>query len=620
VDSHSNICLTQTERVEKVKEWMESCANDHQRCQALRRFSCQDVRKPARLIRVGSIEADPHLVPYDCSMATWAALSYVWGPGGHTLITTKENIEQRMQSISLSDMPRTFRDAVDLCRQLQIPYLWIDALCIIQPVSPDFDEEDWQTESAIMGQIYSQATLTIAATNAASVDEGCFTDRSSKMDSAPNACHVFAGGDPSNLVALPFHPEWWKAVPDAPLGRRAWTLQEQALSWRTIHCTEYGIYWECTQLDASEFHHYLENVGQSGILYKVSSYKRDTEPPSLETKAKLTGKIWSELVSGYSERKLTFKSDRLLAISAIAQQIQHLTDDEYLAGHWRSNLLSSLLWYCYADASPPSRRTLPRPQGLESLDIKTHSNYVAPSWSWASIVGKIKMRTDPLMTEYAVITSVTVQAINSTNPCGQVEPGATISLASRIRHGARTGLRSRDRNEEKREGEGKREGEEKGEREATLVSYHLFPEGVPLNEEDRELRYEFSAHPEDPSIHRESIGHYIKISGDPPRCDVARGFERITHDGCIILDTAADIDVEFSLLLISVDTPGWIEDEDFDLPDEHAWCSGDEIAIAFGALAVTATGRPNEYRRIGYADIHDRRFFAGTRDVEISLI
>ncbi len=141
-----------------------------------------------------------------------------------------------------------------------------------------------------------------------------------------------------------------------------------------------------------------------------------------------------------------------------------------------------------------------------------------------------------------------------------------------------------------------------------------------LSKKENECRYEFSVHPEDRSFVRQSISHWLKITGDPPRIHLGQGFENITHDGCVILDSAEDLEVEFSLLLISVDARGWIEDEDFDIPDEHALSSNDQLAVAFEALAVVATGGVNEYRRIGFADIHDRRFFAGTQDIEINLI
>jgi hypothetical protein len=32
--------------------------------------------------------------------------------------------------LKLSILPKTFQDAVQICSRLQIPYLWIDALCM----------------------------------------------------------------------------------------------------------------------------------------------------------------------------------------------------------------------------------------------------------------------------------------------------------------------------------------------------------------------------------------------------------------------------------------------------------------------------------------------------------
>ena len=41
-------------------------------------------------------------------------------------------LEQRMSRILFEELPRTFRDAVDISRRLGAQYLWIDSLCIIQ--------------------------------------------------------------------------------------------------------------------------------------------------------------------------------------------------------------------------------------------------------------------------------------------------------------------------------------------------------------------------------------------------------------------------------------------------------------------------------------------------------
>ncbi|KAH7628720.1 hypothetical protein B0T09DRAFT_344492 [Sordaria sp. MPI-SDFR-AT-0083] len=41
------------------------------------------------------------------------------------------------------------------------------------------------------------------------------------------------------------------SVPHAPLYKRGWTLQERALSTRTLHCGK-QLYWECMTSKASE--------------------------------------------------------------------------------------------------------------------------------------------------------------------------------------------------------------------------------------------------------------------------------------------------------------------------------------------------------------------------------
>jgi hypothetical protein len=81
---------------------------------------------------------------------------------------------------------------------------------------------------------------------------------------------------------------------------------------------------------------------------------------------------WLSVVERYSERKLSFSKDKLLAISGIAEHYGKTTGGQYLAGHFASSFLSSLLW---KTRSQP----LPRP-----------AEYRAPSWSWAAVDGQVK--------------------------------------------------------------------------------------------------------------------------------------------------------------------------------------------------------------------------------------
>jgi hypothetical protein len=69
----------------------------------------------------------------------------------------------KLVAFSLSSLPATVRDAVIICRHLEIKFLWVDALCIIQD-SPN--AEDWTRESAAMDQIYGNAFFTLAAAGA----------------------------------------------------------------------------------------------------------------------------------------------------------------------------------------------------------------------------------------------------------------------------------------------------------------------------------------------------------------------------------------------------------------------------------------------------------------------
>ncbi|KAH7347982.1 hypothetical protein BKA66DRAFT_401653, partial [Pyrenochaeta sp. MPI-SDFR-AT-0127] len=55
-------------------------------------------------------------------------------------------------------IPPTFRDAINITRELRFQYLWIDSLYIIQN-----DLEEWRRESQIIGSIFAGASVTIAA-------------------------------------------------------------------------------------------------------------------------------------------------------------------------------------------------------------------------------------------------------------------------------------------------------------------------------------------------------------------------------------------------------------------------------------------------------------------------
>ena len=64
-----------------------------------------------------------------------------------------------------------FYDATVITRKLGYGYLWIDSLCIIQDSA-----DDWEAEGQNMGNIYMNASLTIAAAGAKDSDGGMLRD------------------------------------------------------------------------------------------------------------------------------------------------------------------------------------------------------------------------------------------------------------------------------------------------------------------------------------------------------------------------------------------------------------------------------------------------------------
>ena len=82
--------------------------------------------------------------------------------------------------------------------------------------------------------------------------------------------------------------------------------------------------------------------------------------------------VWERAVEAYSQGKLTYGTDKLIALSGIAKWYQRKTGDSYLAGIWAASLAQHLAW-----------QTLSQ-EGVDGKHVQKPSTYQAPSWSWAS--------------------------------------------------------------------------------------------------------------------------------------------------------------------------------------------------------------------------------------------
>jgi Heterokaryon incompatibility protein (HET) len=145
--------------------WLKSCRDNHPSC-----WQIEEARLPTRVLDLEKDESGLSIVLIETGqmVGRYMTLSHCWGTT-HPLTTTTSNLHYRMQGILVSELPKTFKDLVDVARGLGVRYVWIDSLCIIQD-----DASDWASEAGKMASVYSGSYLNIAGASAAGCLGGLF--------------------------------------------------------------------------------------------------------------------------------------------------------------------------------------------------------------------------------------------------------------------------------------------------------------------------------------------------------------------------------------------------------------------------------------------------------------
>ncbi|ORY62085.1 heterokaryon incompatibility protein-domain-containing protein [Pseudomassariella vexata] len=384
-----------------VRQWLSTCLSDHSACAT--GFGRQYSDVPTRLLDIGNISAGipPSFVETNDTIVDYIALSHRWG-GVNITRTTSGNLRKHKEAIPTDTLNNTFRDAIAVTAALGFRYICIDSLCIIQD-----SREDWEREASRMAQVYQNAILTISAACETSGDTGLFQTRETPtMVNLPQydafngsgslAVYIISNQSFTSPIALgssrfrhlgPFDTE----VSSGPLNTRAWTLQERYLSRRIIHFGCKQLFWECQTSTGEESSIRdpmpLDRFGATekdhtnGFLKCLSSQPLVEETPGYggsTHRSAPTYAIWYKLVSDYGGRDLTVDTDKLPAISGITRVFAYYSQDEYLAGLWRRDIPTGLLWHASEWGKP-----LRRPRA-----------YRAPSWSWASRDGPVLIEAE----------------------------------------------------------------------------------------------------------------------------------------------------------------------------------------------------------------------------------
>lgn len=214
-----------------LRQWLSHCDSQHTCCKSL-----ETSHMPTRLIEVGA-ENDPMVRLYETrpdDSVKYVALSHAWGAGPH-FCTTLANIESQRRYMPLDILPMTYQDAITVTRRLDIRYLWIDAICIIQGDGGDFD-----MEAKRMEDVFSQAYLVLAASSATSQQDGFLKPRK-----APKSIQLKAPSNEAAIHIRRFIDDFDRYALQSPLHKMAWKLKERAFARRTIYFTSVQTFWEC---------------------------------------------------------------------------------------------------------------------------------------------------------------------------------------------------------------------------------------------------------------------------------------------------------------------------------------------------------------------------------------
>ncbi|KAI0548162.1 heterokaryon incompatibility protein-domain-containing protein [Xylaria curta] len=361
------------EHFQNVRVWMDDCQRNHTKCKAQ-----NSNFKPTRLLEVipnchhGDTQATVRLVSgRECS-GDYTTLSYCWGRSNYR--TTTENLEQHMDCILVSQLPRTIQDAIVCASRLNLRYLWVDALCIVQDC-----ESEVAQEISLMSRIYRNSYVTITAALATDSDQGFLHDRefvsAIQGEIVPRLPFRCSSDVMGSVGLLKFTVTRFRD----PIVSRGWTFQEQMMSPRLLVYGTLGVYWQCLERSEPEEQPSMGSAGRlsRGWIVRIRQALHTQDPSSLLTKDDSEGDRWEKIVEEYSSRELTYPHDKLSALSPIAAAFGR-PDSRYVAGLWADRLVRYLLW---RSQNPDSASRL--------------SSTVAPSWSWASLAGNIIFNFSP---------------------------------------------------------------------------------------------------------------------------------------------------------------------------------------------------------------------------------
>jgi hypothetical protein len=385
--------------------WLENCLGNHKTCNESR----EDGWYPARLLDLTGHEPRLLISEIEKPDGPYATLSHCWGPDPKFLQLTADNLESFCSKVSFTSLPKTFQEAIKTTKWLNLKYLWIDSLCILQ--SGKGSLEDWRKHAVAMRAVYSNCVLNIAASRARCAEDGCFTARDPLLvQPCEVQWHEFRDEGMRRFQVIDTN-FCFERLSQTPLAERAWVLQERLLAPRILHFARQQLFWECSELPVAcetfpfGFPCKMPEFGLPPFNALASSRW-------LSTSGDTGSDMWRRILRDYTKRNLTRPfDDKFVALSGIVERITRMPgvhEDDYIAGLYRKDLPFALLWGHNPAASTATSRA---------------EKYRAPTWSWASVDGPLAFdftEQPAIHTCLVTINDITVDLVDERNRAGQL--------------------------------------------------------------------------------------------------------------------------------------------------------------------------------------------------------
>lgn len=340
---------TLTQSLVLLSEWIKTCCRSHQDTCGLSGLTQQNRRHRVRLIDVASRT----LVSCDPEVCAYAALSYVWGQKTEEYLRFADEIQQGDDGVAVlpPSAPAIIEDGIDVCRRLDIPFLWVDLYCVDQhdPAQKTADIRD-------MGLIYQQAVIVFIAGGLGSqllysVADDVPVGKRQLVETIRGRRYITA----SVCISQQIQGSAWN--------ERGWTYQEGALARRIAFFGEHGVSFLC---GAGHWTGCLHSGRYGHSAHMADLDIRSTGHYTLFANHWLRDAEWrfedfETTLDVFSTRKLSYESDKLNAISGCLDLLGRRKGMRFVHGLPSVDFHYALLWRGEYDHRRPG----------------------FPSWSWA---------------------------------------------------------------------------------------------------------------------------------------------------------------------------------------------------------------------------------------------